>query len=466
MSNSLGSWARGGRGSALHWLLAAVVLVVGGREAAGAERMAGPLAEYVAKPDASYQWKKIREGSQGPTEYAELILTSQTWRGIVWKHQLFIIKPSTVSADAKHALLFIGGGNWRDELADEKAEVRLPREALLLATVAEQLKSPVAILLHVPQQPIFEGKTEDAIISYTFEEYFKSQDTEWPLLLPMVKSAVRGMDAVQDFCSSKWSLKLGAFTVSGGSKRGWTTWLTAATDPRVTALAPMVIDMLNLAPQMKHQVATWGRPSEMVADYTQRGLHRLLETPRGKSLLSIVDPYSYREQLTQPKLIVLGTNDPYWPLDALNLYWEGLTGPKHILYIPNNGHGLRDLPRLVGGLTALHQSVAQGRDLPKLDWQFTEADGKLRLVVKSDAKVERVEAWTASSMTRDFRPSTWKSQPADRQGDAHVCELVVPDKGCAALFGEVVFAGENKSSYYLSTNVRIVGPGGPEPGKK
>jgi len=442
--------------------IAAIGLLLGGWQAvSGAERMVGPLAEYVEKPDASYRWKKIREGNLGPTSYAELILTSQTWREIVWKHQLFVIKPSTVTADTKHALLFIAGGNWREELANEKAEVKLPREAALLASVAEQLKSPVAILLHVPQQPIFAGKTEDAIISYTFEEYFKSRDTEWPLLLPMVKSAVRGMDAVQEFCNAHWSLKLDAFTVSGGSKRGWTTWLTGATDRRVTAIAPMVIDMLNLAPQMKHQVATWGKPSEMVADYTRRGLHQMLDTPRGKDLLSIVDPYSYREQLTQPKLIVLGTNDPYWPLDALNLYWEGLMGPKHILYIPNNGHGLRDVPRLVGGLTALHQHAVVGRPLPKLDWKFVEEDGKLRLVVKSDRAVQRVEAWTASSTTRDFRQSAWKSQTADRNGDSHVCELGVPSEGCAALFGEVVFAGESDSPFFLSTNVRIVGPGGP-----
>ena len=32
----------------------------------------------------------------------------------------------------------------------------------------------------------------------------------------------------------------------------------------------------------------------------------------------MVDPYSYRERLTQSKLILLSTNDRYWPLDALS----------------------------------------------------------------------------------------------------------------------------------------------------
>ena len=99
------------------------------------------------------------------------------------------------------------------------------------------MKTPVAILLHVPQQPIFGGKREDAIIAYTFDEYLKTSDPEWPLLLPMVKSAVRGMDAVTEFSDQTWSLKLKSFTVTGGSKRGWTTWLTGAIDGRTNVFS-------------------------------------------------------------------------------------------------------------------------------------------------------------------------------------------------------------------------------------
>ncbi len=52
------------------------------------------LQAYVAKPDATYQWKKRREGTLGEGSYAELILTSQTWRDIAWKHQLFVYRPA------------------------------------------------------------------------------------------------------------------------------------------------------------------------------------------------------------------------------------------------------------------------------------------------------------------------------------------------------------------------------------
>ena len=51
------------------------------------------LKDYLAKPDASYTWKKIGGGKIQGTEYAELISVSQTWRKIVWKHRMFILKP-------------------------------------------------------------------------------------------------------------------------------------------------------------------------------------------------------------------------------------------------------------------------------------------------------------------------------------------------------------------------------------
>jgi PhoPQ-activated pathogenicity-related protein len=424
-------------------------------QAAEARAAKGPLAEYVAKADDSYKWTKRAGGKLGKGDYAELMLTSQTWKNIAWKHQLFVYKPASV-ATGKQALLWIEGGRWNDKLEAPAPDAEPSSRARLLATVGDQLKSPVALLLHVPQQPIFDGMVEDEIISHTFAQFLLTGDSEWPLLLPMVKSAVRAMDAVQEFAGQEWKLNIEHFTMTGASKRGWTTWLTSAVDSRVTALAPMVIDMLNMVPQMKHQVESFGTYSEQIEDYTSKGLQNFLETPRGKLLASIVDPFNYRQQLSQPKLIILATNDRYWPLDALNLYWEQLTGEKYILYVPNNGHGIKDIPRVVGGLSALHQHAANGKKLPKLDWKFVENNGKLRLRFASDTRPDRVQVWTAQSDTRDFRNSEFTSHPMTADGDAHVYELAVPESGYAALLAEAVFNGQ-PVPFHLSTNVRIVG---------
>jgi len=264
------------------------------------------------------------------------------------------------------------------------------------------------------------------------------------------------MDAVQSFAKDNWSLNVEHFTVTGASKRGWTTWLTGAVDPRADAIAPMVIDMLNMTPQMGLQLASWGGFSEQIEDYTRRGLQQHMATPLGLQLQSIVDPYQYRDRLTQPKLIMLGTNDRYWPLEALNLYWPELQGEKHVLYVPNNDHGLKDLPRIVGTLVALHREAAGEIKLANPSWQLKEADGQLRLTIESDVPPSNVSAWIASSPTRDFRSAKWDSQPIDVAGGKYVFSQPIPDKGFVALFGEAVYETDG-SPYYLSTNLKIAG---------
>lgn len=421
----------------------------------------GALADYVAAADESFGWSVRRRGELETGEWFELTLTSQTWHGTAWKHQLFVMKPKKLR-HGQRALLVIGGGTWQPqlEMPPEPGE-GVPGQAAMYAALAEQTGTPVAVLLQVPHQPI-DGKREDALISYTFQRFFLTEDSTWPLLLPMVKSAVAGMNAVAKFGHQQWSLEIGEFTVTGASKRGWTTWLTAAIDERVTALAPAVIDMLNMPKQMPHQVATWGKPSEQIHDYTERGLDKLLSTSRGKRLVAIVDPYSYRQAIAQPKLIMLGTNDRYWPLDALNLYWPDLIGKKYILYVPNSGHRLDDRERTLGTLAALDRQASGELKLADLDWQYVEAPGELRLRLAASEAPERAVAWLAESPTPDFREARWSSQPMQRTAAGYQFVLPLPEEGLKAVFGEAVFATD-RSPYFLSTQVRIVGHENPKP---
>src|SRR6266850_3905421 len=416
--------------SYLRYLIAINVVALVAIPAAALERApaTGPLAEYVAAQDDSYHWVKRSEGSVLTCKYAELILTSQTWRGIPWKHQLFLIKPAQVDPAAKHAVLMIAGGNWSEKIADSPTQLKLPGEAQLLAVLAETLKMPVAVLLHVPQQPIFDGKREDQIIAYTFREFLKSGDPTWPLLEPMVKSAVRGMDATQEAMKKEWGLEVATFTITGASKRGWTTWLTGAVDDRATAIAPMVIDMLNMSQHARLQKASFGgESSEQVNDYN--GLDEFINTPRGELLRQIVDPWEYRERLTQPKLVILGTNDRYWPLNACDLYWNDLQGEKYLIYVPNNGHGLPDRARLVAGLNALNRRVLTGMPLPKLEWGFKNGDGHVQLRVVSDVRPSRVRAWSATAATLDFRDSRWTAVDTESADAAFTHKQPLPAEG-------------------------------------
>jgi len=439
-----------------------LLLAIGsGIDAKESTTAAGPstaLKQYVAKPESTYQWKKRRQGILGKGDYVELTLTSQSWRDIPWRHQLFIYRPSA-AVSGKQALLLVAGGRWKAELEEPaQAETKLPGEAHIVAALAETMRAPVAVLMQVPEQPLFGGMVEDEIISHTFAKFMETNDAEWPLLLPMVKSAVRAMDAIEEFAAAEWQIDVERFLVTGASKRGWTTWLTGAVDPRVNAIAPMVIDMLNMKPHMELQQLSFGGYSEQIEDYTEKGLQDHMDSGRGDALRSIVDPYSYRDQIRQPKLIILGTNDRYWPVDALNLYWDDLEGEKYILYVPNNGHGLRDHMRLVGTVCALHEHVTGGKSLPKLDRKFEDRGDKLRLELTSDTAPEAVRSWTAAAQTRDFREVEWDSQEVKAEGAEgrrFVVDLKKPESGFAAVFAEAEFNGR-PMPFYLSTNLRVV----------
>jgi len=413
------------------------------------------LAAYVARPDPSYTWRVRSQGRVGRSSYVELIMSSQTWRDTLWQHQLYIIHPSTRDPASKHALLFISGGKWKPELEGLATEGRLPRNSEVFVELTEKLRAPVAILRQVPYQPLFDGLTEDSLIALTFDRFLETGDQEWPLLLPMVKSAVRAMDTVQAYALTEWGTEIESFTVTGASKRGWTTWLTGAVDSRVAAIAPMVIDVVNMAEQMQHARASWGQPSDKIRPYTERHLHERLDSPGGRSLMQIVDPYSYRQVLRQPKVIINGTNDEYWPLDALNLYWSVLEGEKRVLYVPNNGHGLKDYKRIIGSLVALHRHVAYGDPLPVLQWQFEEARDSIRLELRASPRPERAAAWIARSPTRDFREARWESTMLKRRHGRYSIEVERPRSGYVAVLGEGVFSGKRTVRSHFSTTVQI-----------
>jgi PhoPQ-activated pathogenicity-related protein len=417
---------------------------------AGALEQQHILRRYVTRPQESFGFHVRDGGRHREADWVELSLTSQVWRENRWRHQLFIIRPGNIRPGAQQALLFIDGGRWRAEYERPPQDHKLPKRSSLYLEIANRLASPVAVLRQVPNQPLFGDLTEDALIAYTFEQYLQTGDPDWPLLLPMVKSAVAAMDAVQRYAADQWSLEVTGFTVTGASKRGWTTWLAAAADERVRAIAPMVFDVLNMAPQMEHQRESWGTLSEQIADYSSRDLTERFGTAAGDRLAAIVDPFSYRQRITQPKIVILATNDRYWPVDSARLYWEELSGTRYPMYVPNQGHELTDTRRIIAALDAVHEHGARGRALPDLDWQWQEDEERLALTVRAMPAPASVRAWIARSDSRDFRNSRWRAvRMAARKGE-YVYSLRKPTDGYVALYAEAIF-GRGSDEIFLST---------------
>lgn len=411
------------------------------------------LVDFIRKQDDSFAWNKSVTTVSPLGTVHELAMTSQTWHGIEWQHQIQIFVPKNAKPQATMLLYNTGGGPG-------------PTTAILGLQIAEKVGAPVAFLFGIPNQPIY-GKKEDALIAETFVNYLKDGDASWPLLFPMVKSVIRSMDALQAFAKAEWKFELKDFVVTGASKRGWTAWLTAATgDSRVKAIAPLVIDTLNMQEQMKNQVKAFGKPSKMIQDYVERGLVPIPDTELAHKLWTMIDPWVYRKQLTMPKLIICGTNDPYWPLDALNSYWDDLPGEKYLLYVPNAGHDLREvkdgtkelLPmRAVNTLAAFAKSQIFDKPMPKLTWTHsTQTKAILHLEMEA-SQLRRIYEWRANSDTLDFRNSKWTGLEISHIHGVTNSRISLPQRQNTAFFIDAEFEKDGLK-FTLSTQLRIVEP--------
>ncbi len=274
-----------------------VVIVASPRQAVPRAQGTGTaLDRYVAAPDSNFSWKVLKPLPAEGVTATLLEMTSQKWlteqevERPLWTHWLTVVRPQEVKSDV--ALLFITGGSL------ERQPPSSPPAWLVNA--ARDTGTMTAELRLVPNQPVVfkddptrKPRTEDDFIAYTWDKFLRTGDEKWPARLPMTKSAVRAMDAVTQFAASAdgGGQKVARFVVSGASKRGWTTWTTAAVDKRVIAIVPAVIDMLNVEPSFIHHYRAYGAWSDAVKDYTEQGIMDWMGTPQFRALMKIEEPY-------------------------------------------------------------------------------------------------------------------------------------------------------------------------------
>ncbi len=419
------------------------------------------LDRYVAKPDPTYTYNlaKTIEG-EGYTAYI-IDLTSQTWRSPdevdrpVWKHWLSIVKPDEVRTST--GLMYIGGGS-NGRPAPDRVDGGF-------AKIATATGSVVASIGQVPNEPLVfsddkENRSEDEIIAYTWDKYMRTGDDTWPARLPMTKSVVRAMDTVTNFLASAegGGVTVDRYVVAGGSKRGWTTWTTAAVDDRVIAICPIVIDMLNIVPSFMHHWEAYGFWAPAVGDYVQMGIMDWMGTPEYESLLKIVEPYEYRSRYTMPKLMMNATGDQFFLPDSAQFYFKDLPGEKYLRYVPNADHGM-DGTDALQTLLAFYGTVVNGTPRPQFSWTV-ESDDSIRVQVVD--KPAEVKLWQATNPdARDFRVDTigrvWtSSELTDQGGGVYVGSVPKPPKGWTAFFVELTYPVGGPVPLKVTTQVKVV----------
>lgn len=428
-------------------LFGMLALVSFGATVTVAEEIPDAISRYVKREEPAFRWNVVQKHETPDGNVHQLHLVSQTWQNIVWEHALLVYEPEQVLFPNHMLLMVTGGRNGRTPK---------PEDMALGLALAKLCGARIATLHQVPNQPLFGDHVEDDLITETWLRYLETGDESWPLLFPMVKSAVQAMTALQAFSKEQWKQEVKGFVITGASKRGWTSWLTPVVEPRVIATAPIVIDTLNFPVQMRYQLETWGKYSEQIEDYTSKGLIKQdgePKTPREEELWRMMDPFTYREQLTLPKLIINGANDRYWVVDAVKNYWPDLKGPKHILTVPNAGHGLdggKEAALTTLGVFFRHSVL--GQLLPQLEWDYTAERDIRQLAVKPSVRPQEARLWTASSDSKDFRESRWNHEPLKEQSEKFVGRITKANGNNVAAFGELKFEYQGLR-YSLTTRV-------------
>jgi len=456
------------------------------------------LDEYIKTDDGQYGYELRASFAYtiGPSTVANVystMMTSQQWRspddvadGLLWTHPVVIIDPAQRTSNT--ALLFIDGGSRSSQPPSSQSGVDE-----YLAYMAVLSGTPVVHIKNVPSQPIvfadevtpgdsteeplvLRSRSEDSIIAYSYAKYLDSfaagdPDPTWPVLFAMAKAAVKAMDTAQEVMAAN-GRPISDFVVTGASKRGWTTWLTGASDFRVKAIAPIVIDVLNMDEHLRHHRAVYGYWAPAIYDYAQAGVFdRLLPesgggvTPEADALLRLVDPYEYSliGRLNIPKFLTNGTMDQFFVPDAAQWYFGGLENENFVNYIPNGDHGLvsseddldptqSDNP--AGNLLSWYMAVTQDKTRPPFTWAL-QPDGTIRVDISSTRRPRRVLLWYATSRdSRDFRKEArfradWQSvllTPTQTGGTTYIASRPEPEEGNYTAFFVQLFYG-NDAAY-------------------
>ena len=411
------------------------------------------LDTYVHKDDASFNYviEKVQEFDgyfvHSIRMNSQNFLQSKDVNKTSWSHWLTVIEPKEVKAET--ALLVISSGDTNDPL---------PKAQDALIEIALASNSLVAELKAIPNQPLkFSDESfdrwEDAIIAYTWNKFFLTGETRWPARMAMTKSAIAAMDTIQVVFKRN---NVDSFVVTGASKRGWTTWTAAATDNRVIAIIPLVIDMLNIKPSFEHHWQAYGFWAPAIQDYVDMNTMDWWGSPEAEALFKLVDPYSYKDRYQFPKYIINAAGDEFFIPTSSQFYYDQLPGEKHIRYVPNVGHNLNG-SYILEAIASFYISILNNSPRPEYSWNFLE-NGQIEFT--SDNQPSEVKLWWADNpSSRDFRldviGKSWKSKSIKINAEGkYISSIDKPEEGWRAYFVEAIY-GSNSLPFIITSEVKV-----------
>lgn len=373
--------------------------------------------EYVNTPDPAFKWHDTNKTMHHNlwTGYT-LNLTSQTWltpedfdgpNGYLWTHQMVCIVPKLLEHRRVAGIYATGGGN---PASPPKA---LDEDVLVATILALESNAIVCSLFQIPNQsikfkddPLHKNRGEDALVGYSWLNFIKhgydKAAGKYIINYPMAKAVSAAMTTVQQWAKETQKLNVEKFLIAGASKRGWTTWLSGASDKRVIAIAPIVMDMLNFSHSVKHMPLAYGGWTFAFKDYCEANITKYVDTPQMDALAAVVDPLNYKKYLTMPKLVIDATGDEFFMPDDDYYWWGGLEGDTYRLMAQNAEHSeATGIFELLNGIHGFFDTVLLNSKRPSLDWTIAENG---TITAFTDTKPDTVLLWHANSTTVNQHP--------------------------------------------------------------
>ena len=444
--------------------LAAVFLLFALSPAPATANPKNALDAYVEAPDPAFGWTVDHRFSGPGYHGAVLAMTSQTWLDAskvdkpVWKHWVTVIVPDDLKFSK--SFLYITNGDNIDP-APKGPPAHFAKMAVETHSVVVQLDDVPNQPLRFAEQPD-RPRVEDEIIAYQQAKFAKDQNPLDLVRLPMVKSGTAAMTAVQQYLQSEdgGEIKVDGFVVSGGSKRAWTAWLVGALDPRVVAIVPIVINVLDVEATTRHHWEAMGYFSPALKDYVENGLiPAAIGSPGLAQVNQIEDPLNYRDRpsMRMPKFVINAVGDEYFPPDNTQFGYHLLPQTKRLRMIPNSKHSTAGTD-IQDSITAFYDSILNGRELPDYQWTVRR-DGAI--VVHSKAQPTEVKLWQATNpKARDFRVDTigkaFTATSLQRAKDGTwVGSVGKPASGWTAYFVEMTYPSGGLYPLKFTTEVSV-----------
>jgi len=389
-----------------------------------------PLDDFINMPDDTYAWTETNKTLSGNNIGGHwsaflLNLTSQSWLNHtfvdkpVWWHWLWCVIPEKL--DHNDFATMIGTGNKNSQNPPDLGD-----EYLLASTyVATHTNTIVCVLYNIPNEPLVfyndplqKSRSEDAIIAFGWNVFMQMYDSDpddnfryqWLTHFPMAKATIKAMDTVETWAAAKMDIHITRWATAGASKRGWSTWLTAAADQdRIVAFIPMVMDMPNLHSEMHHMWRAYGGWTFAFGDYYAENLTMYIDTPAFLDLCNATDPVVFFDRYEGMwKMPIDAINDEFFMPDDEHYWWNQFPQPKWFQMNPDAEHSLSTaIEELVPTLSTFLVLYLESITMPTISWSIYNQSGNISVSYQGNtSQIIDARVWhgrSCGTKRRDFR---------------------------------------------------------------